>query len=71
MDEITEKTIIDELLAEYPVLSKTFIQFGLPCLVCGEPFWGRIEELAEQHDVEVKELVNKLNEKKREIDAKS
>lgn len=71
MDEITEKTIIDELLAEYPVLSKTFIQFGLPCLVCGEPFWGTIEELAEQHDADVKELVNKLNEKKRQIDVKS
>ncbi len=71
MDEITEKTIIDELLAEYPVLSKTFIQFGLPCLVCGEPFWGTIEELAGQHDADVKELVNKLNEKKRKIDVKS
>ncbi len=71
MGEITEKTHIDQLLAEYPSLAKTFIQFKLPCLVCGEPFWGTIEELARQHGVDAKELVNKLNDKRREINAKA
>lgn len=71
MDEITEKTHIDQLLAENPGLAKIFIQLELPCLVCGEPFWGTIEELARQHGVDVKELVNKLNEKQREINAKA
>ena len=71
MDSITAQTHIDQLLAKYPSLSRTFIQFGLPCLVCGEPYWGTIEELARQHDVDLGELVNVLNENKREIDAKT
>ena len=46
------------------------MDFGLPCLVCGEAFWGTIEELTRQKDVNIEELVKKLNEKKREIDEK-
>lgn len=71
MERITAQTHIDEILAKYPSLSKTFVELGTPCLVCGEPFWGTIEELARQHDIEVPILVNVLNDKKREIDAKS
>ena len=71
MSRITAQTHIDDLLAKYPSLSKTFIELGLPCLVCGEPFWGTIEELAQQHNIEVPTVVNVLNGKKREIDAKS
>jgi hypothetical protein len=71
MDRITAQTQIDDLLAKYPSLSKKFIELGLPCLVCGEPFWGTIEEMAQQHNVEVPKVVNVLNGKKREIDAKS
>ena len=70
MERITAQTHIDQLLAKYPSLSKTFVDFGLPCLVCGEPFWGTIETLAQQHNVDALKLVNILNEKKREIDAK-
>ena len=71
MDRITQKTRIDQLIAAYPGLSRTFIRFGLPCLVCGEPFWGTIEELARLHAVEVMELVNKLNDEMREFDVKT
>ena len=53
-----------EILEENPGLSQIFVQYGLPCLVCGEPFWGTIEQLARQHGVDVKDLVNKLNEKR-------
>jgi hypothetical protein len=71
MDRITENTHIEELLAENPGFSQIFIQYGLPCLVCGEPFWGTIRELANQHSVDAKGLVKKLNEKRLEINAKS
>ncbi|MGB7055207.1 MAG: hypothetical protein WBE28_07790 [bacterium] len=70
MKRITAQSHIDEILAKYPSLSKTFIELGLPCLVCGKPFWGTIEELARQHDSKVPILVNVLNDKRREIDAK-
>ena len=71
MDRITKEMHIDQLLAQHPSLSKIFIEFGLPCLVCGEPFWGTVEELASQHNVDITELLEKLNQKKREIDTKS
>ena len=71
METITEQTYIEELLAENPGFSQIFIQYRLPCLVCGEPFWGTIKELAKQHGVDVKDLVKKLNEKRQEINVKS
>ncbi|MBE0431994.1 DUF1858 domain-containing protein [candidate division WOR-3 bacterium] len=71
MNEITADTHIDELLVEYPSLSKTFIEFGMPCLVCGEPFWGTIAEMSKQHRTDIEKLVNQLNQRKAQIDAKS
>ena len=71
MEIITKEMHVDQILVKYPSLSKIFIEFGLPCLVCGEPFWGTVEELGKQHNVSVSDLVEKLNQKKRAIDAKS
>jgi hypothetical protein len=34
----------------------------LPCLTCGEPFWGTVEELAKQNNFEkLAELLSDLN----------
>ncbi|OPX18489.1 hypothetical protein BXT86_00825 [candidate division WOR-3 bacterium 4484_100] len=68
--EITENTLIEDVLNGYPALTKVFIEFGLPCLVCGEPFWGTVEELAREHKVDVTELLKKLNKAKKEMDEK-
>lgn len=70
MKNIAKDTSISEVLRGYPSLVGVFISLGLPCLVCGEPFWGTIEELAQKHNVDVNKLVKQLNEKKREIDEK-
>ena len=67
MEKIDSSTHVDQLLSKYPALSQTFIEFGLPCLVCGEPFWGTIAELASRHQVNTDELVKKLNEVRIEI----
>jgi hypothetical protein len=71
MDRITQGTRIDEILGKYPSLSRIFVEFGLPCQICGETFWGTVEDLGRQHIANVNELVDKLNEIKRQIDAKS
>ncbi len=70
MDKITAQTSVEDVLKEYPTLVHVFIEQGLPCLVCGEPFWGTIEELSRQQHIDVKALINKLNQKKCEIDEK-
>ncbi|KPK64785.1 hypothetical protein AMJ83_00960 [candidate division WOR_3 bacterium SM23_42] len=70
MDRITKEMHIEQILTKYPSLSKTFIEFGLPCLVCGEPFWGTVDELGQQHGINTEKLVEKLNQKRQEIDDK-
>jgi len=70
MDQITKDTAVEDLLNDYPTLTKVFIDLGLPCLVCGNPFWGSIDELARQHNVEVENLVKKLNQAMRELNEK-
>jgi hybrid cluster-associated redox disulfide protein len=71
MRRINKETQIDQILAEYPTLSRTFIAFGVPCLVCGEPSWGTVEELANQHRVNTAELLDKLNNEVDKINANS
>jgi hypothetical protein len=68
--EIKRDTSVEDLLIRYPSLSKTFIEIGLPCQVCGQAFWGTIEELAQQNNVDPANLVKKLNKKRHEIDEK-
>ena len=59
---ITEKTSIEEIIEKNPSVSRIFIQYGLPCVTCGEPFWGSIEELAKQNHFEkLDELIEELN----------
>lgn len=70
MTNIAKDTAISDVLSGYPSLVGVFISLGLPCLVCGQPFWGTVEELAQKHHVDVDKLVKQLNEKKREIDEK-
>ena len=61
MEKLCKETSVEELLAKYPSLSKTFIQYGLPCMVCGEPFWGTIEELGNQYGKNIIQLLNVLD----------
>ena len=41
-------TSIEELVAVCIGVSTFLINKGLPCVVCGEPFWGTLWELCEQ-----------------------
>lgn len=71
MEQITTETHIDQMLAEYPSLSKVFIELGLPCLVCGEPFWGTVNQLCAQHGKDAAILVKLLNEEINESNEKT
>ena len=40
------------------------VAMGLPCMTCGEPFWGTFEDLARQcgkHEAATDALVDELN----------
>ena len=55
---------IEELVGNYPGAVRFLIDNNLPCVVCGEPFWGTLEELARQEnwdDEKIDALVEKFN----------
>ncbi len=59
---INEQTPVEDIVAEHPEATQIFLRWGLPCVTCGEPFWGTIEELAKQnHFDKTTELLEDLN----------
>jgi hypothetical protein len=62
MEKISKEKHVEAVLTEYPGLTKIFINAGLPCLVCGQPYWGTIADLAEKYRINVDILIDKLNE---------
>lgn len=63
---ITRKSKIEDILRDYPEKAGIFVQMGIPCLVCGEPFWGTVEELCERYHADIDLLLKKLNENLKE-----
>ena len=54
---------IEELVDRFPGANAFLIERGLPCLVCGEPFWGTLKELSRRHGVDdLDALLRDLNE---------
>lgn len=37
---------VEDLIESHPALVGFLIETGLPCLVCGEAYWGTLRELA-------------------------
>jgi hypothetical protein len=66
MVKVDGDTSVEELLEHNPALSRVFIRFKVPCLVCGEPFWGTVRELADKHDVDLQDLLDALNDELRD-----
>ncbi|HOD66202.1 MAG TPA: DUF1858 domain-containing protein [candidate division Zixibacteria bacterium] len=61
---ITPETRVDEMVERYPDAVRFLMSRGLPCVVCGEPFWGSLEELCRQKGwptVRLAELVDEFN----------
>ncbi|MBN2537387.1 hypothetical protein JXB37_03820 [candidate division WOR-3 bacterium] len=58
--EIGPDTEVGELVEQRPAAVKTLIRLGLPCLVCGEAFWGTVAELCERYGKDVGRVVAEL-----------
>ena len=48
MAAITKDTPVEDLVHAYPKVVSFLIQHDLPCVICGEPFWGTLGDLARQ-----------------------
>lgn len=64
MAEITAETKVDEMVERWPETVSFLLRRGLPCVVCGEPFWGSLRELCKQKgwsEERIAELVREFN----------
>lgn len=64
-DKILADQPVEDLIASHPALVGFLVHKGLPCLVCGEPFWGTLAELARGKgwtDDQIERLVQEFNE---------
>ena len=55
---------IDVLVEKHPELVRFLIDHDLPCVVCGEPFWGSLGELCAQKqwtDKQIQALIDEFN----------
>ena len=48
-EPIARTISIEDLVRRYPGVVRYLIGLNLPCLVCGEPAWGTLEEFARDH----------------------
>ena len=62
---ITAESRVDEMVEQWPDTVSFLLGHGLPCVVCGEPFWGSLRELCVQKGwsaEKIAELVREFNE---------
>jgi len=64
--DITADTKVDQIVKDCPGVVGFLIRQGLPCVVCGEPFWGSLADLARQKKWD-NEQINKLVEEVRKL----
>ena len=44
---LTGDEFVEDLVQEFPQAVGFLTERGIRCLMCGEPFWGRLSELTE------------------------
>ncbi len=59
--KINKYSNVEDIIREDPQLVSVFIKFGIPCMSCGEPYWGTVEEIARDYKVDIDELIKELN----------
>ena len=63
--EITRKSVIGEILDNYPTLAPYFLEMGMHCLGCPSARSETVEQACMVHGVDADELVAKLNASKK------
>lgn len=62
---ITKDILVEDLVEQLPDSVAFLREKGLVCILCGEPVWGTLNELAKSKsftDVQIDGIVDQLNE---------
>lgn len=61
---LTKDILVEDLVEAYPELIGPLLHEGVVCMVCGESYWGTLEELAQSKGIaDTDELIASLQEK--------
>lgn len=64
---LSPEILVEDLVAAYPKLIGPLLRRGVVCMVCGEPYWGTLEELARSKGIEdIESLLHDLEADLRE-----
>ena len=53
---------IEDLVKEHPEVISPLAELGVVCIACGEPVWGTLEELVNSKELNIKSIVEKINQ---------
>ncbi len=60
-EKITLEMFVEDLLGDYSEANRFFLERGMRCLKCGEPYWGSLAEFLKENGVEnMDEFVEEL-----------
>ncbi|MCF8231070.1 MAG: hypothetical protein K9J27_02685 [Bacteroidales bacterium] len=72
--EVTNDTLIEDLVEEIPKAIDYLKDKGIRCIRCGEPIWGTLEEAAREKgfgDEDIRRFVEEINQIKDEPNGNS
>ena len=59
---IFKDTDIEDIVNDYPELVRPLKDFGIACVVCGEPIWGTLKEIAKLKNIQnLDEIIDIMN----------
>lgn len=59
---LTKDILVEDLVVAYPELIGPLSRKGVVCMVCGEAYWGTLEELARSKGIEdADQLIKELD----------
>ncbi len=61
MEKITQDMKIEEILKKHPETLSVFAKHGFHCIGCAAAGFESIEQGAEAHGIDIKELIEDLN----------
>lgn len=59
---ISRDTDIEDIVNDYPELIGPLKDYGITCIMCGEPVWGTLDEITKLKNVQnLDEIVDTMN----------
>ncbi|MCD6205144.1 MAG: DUF1858 domain-containing protein [Candidatus Marinimicrobia bacterium] len=59
---ISKDSDIEDIVSDYPQLIRPLKEHGIACIVCGEPVWGTLDDIAKSKNIEnLDQIIESMN----------